>query len=85
MPSTYSTIRSNHRKLPIPAVLELLHLIHRETSDDVVLAGVVRTVTQAIDELTALRRSALEVMEDAEEIEQSSRSVPKSTDRRRLC
>lgn len=83
MPTRIMPALHVQRKLPIPVVLELLHLIQRETSDDVVLAGVVRTVGQAIDELTALRQCALEVMDDEDFSERAAIGCP--VDRRRLC
>jgi hypothetical protein len=73
------------RKLPVPAILEMLHLLHRETSDDIVLAGVSRTIHQAIDELTALRQSAMEVMYELENPLPPPAPQHKAIDRRRLC
>lgn len=73
------------KTLPIPAILELLYLLHRETCDDIVLADVSRTIHQAIDELNALRQSAMEVMYEIESAMPGLALPPKPIDRRRLC
>ena len=72
-------------KLPVPAILEMLRLLHRETSDDIVLTGVSRTIHQAIDELTALRQSAMEVLCEMEGAMPPAAKPAKTIDRRRLC
>ncbi len=74
-----------HQHLPVPAILELMKLLYRETSDDIVLAGVSRTLHQAIDELTALRQSAMEVMCEMENGIPPSVIPVMTVDRRRLC
>ena len=73
------------QKLPVPAILEMLRLLSRETSDDVVLANVSRTIHQAIDELTALRQSAMDVMCEMENSMPPPAPRHKAIDRRRLC
>jgi hypothetical protein len=73
------------KKLAVPAILELLLLVHRETSDDIALVSVSRTVSQAIDELTALRQTAMDVMCEMENMPGAINITPKHVDRRRLC
>ena len=79
------SVPNHQQKLPVPAILEMLRLLSRETSDDIVLAGVSRTIHQAIDELTALRRSAMEVMCELENPMPPPTQQHKAADRRRLC
>jgi hypothetical protein len=79
------SLSNRHQKLPVPAILEMLRLLSRETSDDIVLAGVSRTIHQAIDELTALRQSAMEVMYELESALPPPALQHKAIDRRRLC
>lgn len=72
------------RAMPVPVMLQMLQLIEHQTHDDVVLSGVARTVSQAIDELSALQRTALEVVREMDE--QAIEHVPKKViERRRLC
>ena len=79
-----SSHRVKHRKMPVPIMLELLEMIRSETHDDIVLLGVSRTVSQAIDELAAVRRVAIEVMHEAAG-EDAIVVDHMKVDRRRLC
>ena len=70
--------------MPVPVMLHMLNLIAEETQDDVVLAGVARTLSQAIDELSALQGAAMEVMREMDC--RVDPPVPLTTaGRRRLC
>ena len=64
MSMNLSSRPSKYNRLPVPVMLDLLELIRSETHDDAVLVGVSRTLSQAIDELTAVRRIAVEVMHE---------------------
>jgi hypothetical protein len=58
---------SGCRGIPVPVMLQMLALLEQETNRDVVLAGVSRTLAQAIDELTVLQKTAMDVMREAQE------------------
>ena len=87
MQSHLAVDQTHSQKLSIPVVLELLKLAHRETKDDIVLLSVSRTVSQAIDELTALRRTAMEVMHEQDRgyFMPLTGKKARAVDRRRLC
>ena len=70
--------------MPVPVMLHMLHMIETQTHDDAVLAGVSRTLSQAIDELTALQRTAMDVMCEVEG-HMLADSVQLPIERRRLC
>ena len=73
-----------YRGMPVPVMLHLLQLIETETREDVILGGVSRTLSQAIDELTAIERTAVDVMSEMHC--QIAVSPPRRTiERRRLC
>ena len=60
---------SRHIKcIPVPVMLQMLELLENETNGDAILAGVSRTLSQAIDELTAIQSVAFDVARDAEVI-----------------
>ena len=84
MSSRLSRVLSNHRHMPVPVMLYMLELIESETHDDTVLAGVSRTLAQAIDELSALQQAAREVIVEADCLGTGNASVS-ATARRRLC
>lgn len=71
--------------LTIPVILELLQVIHVSICDDVVLSRPARTVERAMDELTSLRQTALDVMCEMELTVPPPHSFPKHINRRRLC
>jgi hypothetical protein len=62
MKPSIPTTPKSYRSMPVPVMLHMLHLIECETQDDVVLSGVARTLSQAIDELSALQRTARDVV-----------------------
>ena len=71
--------------LSIPVILELLQVIHVSMHDDVVLGRPARTVERAIDELYALRQTAMDVMAETEPAMPPPHMLPKHINRRRLC
>jgi hypothetical protein len=71
--------------LSIPVILELLQVIHVSMHDDAVLGRPARTVERAIDELSALRQTAMDVMVETEPALPPSHILPKHMTRRRLC
>jgi hypothetical protein len=83
MSSPTESIR-RQRGMPVPVMLHMLHLIEMEAHDDTVLAGVARTLSQAIDELTALQRTATDVMCEMEGQFHQTMPLP-AAERRRLC
>ena len=70
--------------MPVPIMLYMLQLIQHQTHGDVVLEGVSRTLSQAIDELGSLQRTAIDVMYELEGFPGSEAPGP-TTERRRLC
>jgi hypothetical protein len=84
MTSSQTKANRKHRGMPVPVMLHMLHLIEFETHDDAILAGVARTLSQAIDELTALQRTALDVMHEMDG--HMLMELPRTpAERRRLC
>ncbi len=61
----------------------MLELLESETNGDAALSGVSRTLSQAIDELAAVQRMALDVAREAENLDNSRTSW--TTTSRRLC
>ena len=72
------------KRLPVPVMLQMLQAVQDETHDDAVLGNVARTVMQAIDELIAAQRVAMEVMREMEG-EAGPLRPQTPIDRRRLC
>ena len=78
-----SVVPSARRAIPVPVMLQMLHLLEQETHSDMVLSGVARTLSQAIDELTALQRTAHCVMLEVDG--QCALEGETPVERRRLC
>ena len=80
----HGTMCIRSKRLPVPVMLQMLQVVQIETHDDAVLGNVSRTVMQAIDELIAVQRVAMEVMCELDGEAGPMRPQP-SSDRRRLC
>ena len=84
MKSYQNTVCGAPVAMPVPVMLYMLHLIHSQTHGDLVLQGVSRTLTQAIDELASLQRTAMDVMCELNDPPVANSACPPA-ERRRLC